>query len=504
MSFKTEVEDITLEVNDTTALDQWLKDGAWDIINRGKFTDPSKLQSFAQQKDISNNTAVVGGNLLLGVYSSEATYREIPPALKIKALDSGSIHKATLTNPVYWKENGSIYLRPTGGSSNTMSIIEIDTVNLANNKSRSDLLHFPQDMMHLLVTYASMRHIQYLIKAKTLPLDSDINLDDVKLPVMPVTFTATNNVNTWDGSAQSRVIIDNTTLAPAPIYEKPVMEQRVSFKDYVSGFDHLSSDPENLVINVKAPSVPILNSITIDSSGWTQPSFVPPIFDNPDWANTNKWIEDEEDPEMLAARVQEISAKAAEFSSLLQEAKMRFDKENTIFQSQIQESLQNAQLAGGKEGQELQKFATEQSDYQAQVSKDISQYTQKLSRYSTEMQTALTSWSKEESDKVNRFSNELQNNLNEFNEDNAEYQAKLQIAIENARLSSAGDGILMQRYANDLQTYQAEVASKVQEYSARVQARTLEYQWLQEQYVRLQNEYEKGFVPFQQPKEQKD
>ena len=120
------------------------------------------------------------------------------------------------------------------------------------------------------------------------------------------------------------------------------------------------------------------------------------------------------------------------------------------------------------------------------------------------MQTALTSWSKEESDKVNRFSNELQNNLNEFNEDNAEYQAKLQIAIENARLSSAGDGILMQRYANDLQTYQAEVASKVQEYSARVQARTLEYQWLQVQYVRFQNEYEKGFVPFQQPKEQKD
>ena len=50
MSFKTEVEDITLEVNDTTALDQWLKDGAWDIINRVKLTDPSKLQSFSKFK----------------------------------------------------------------------------------------------------------------------------------------------------------------------------------------------------------------------------------------------------------------------------------------------------------------------------------------------------------------------------------------------------------------------------------------------------------------------
>ena len=151
MSFKTEVENITDTVSDTSALNDWLKNGAWDIINRVKLTDPSKLQSFSQQKDISNNTASVGGNLLLGVYSSAAKYREISPSLKIKALDSDSIHKATLTDPVYWKENGNIYLRPTGGSSNTMSIVEIDSTNLVHSQSPSDVQYFPDDMKHLLV-----------------------------------------------------------------------------------------------------------------------------------------------------------------------------------------------------------------------------------------------------------------------------------------------------------------------------------------------------------------
>ena len=56
MSFKTEVENITDTVSDTSALNDWLKSGAWDIINRVKLTDPSKLQSFSQQKDISNNS----------------------------------------------------------------------------------------------------------------------------------------------------------------------------------------------------------------------------------------------------------------------------------------------------------------------------------------------------------------------------------------------------------------------------------------------------------------
>tara|TARA_R100000808_G_scaffold20562_1_gene44441 strand:- start:1345 stop:2850 length:1506 start_codon:yes stop_codon:yes gene_type:complete len=499
MSFKTEVENITDTVSDTSALNDWLKSGAWDIINRVKLTDPSKLQSFSQQKDISNNTASVGGNLLLGVYSSAAKYREISPSLKIKALDSDSIHKATLTDPVYWKENGNIYLRPTGGSSNTMSIVEIDSTNLVHSQSPSDVQYFPDDMKHLLVYYAAMQQIQYLLMTHKLPLDTTIDLSGISLPVLPITFTAATNLTTWDNTAQSRVVVDTSTMSAVPVYNSPIMEDRVKFSDYVSGLS--ATDPGVFSLTAEPPAVPVLNLVTIDSSSWTQPNFVAPVFEDVDWSNTNKWIEDEEDPEMLAARVQEISAKAGEFTSKLSESQMRFNKELEIYKAEIQKSVQDATFSSTKESQEIQKYQSELQQYQAEVNSEVGTYTAKMGRWTLELNTKLSAWTQEENEKIQRFSGEVQNNLNDFNEENIEYQATLQIALENARLSSAADGILMQRFKNEVESYMAEVNSKVQEFTLKLQARTLEYQWLQEQYLRVKDMYESGFVPFQAPKE---
>ena len=50
----------------------------------------------------------------------------------------------------------------------------------------------------------------------------------------------------------------------------------------------------------------------------------------------------------------------------------------------------------------------------------------------------------------------------------------------------------------------AEVNSKIQEYTGKVKSRTVEYTWLQEQYMRVKSQYESGFVPFQPPKREKD
>ena len=499
LTFKDSVQTITGTVTSSDALDKWLQDGAWDIINRVKISDPAKLQSFAQQKDVSNNTATVGDNLLLGVYSSASEYREIPAALKIKAVATDSIHASTLTNPVYWKENGNIYLRPTGGVSNVMSIVEIDSTNLINTKKPSEISYFPDRMKHLISIYASMQQLQFLMKAHSMPLDSTVDLSTITLPIMPITSTASSNMNTWDGSAQSRIIIDNSTLAAVPVYNNPIMEDRVKFTDYVSGLS--ATDPGVFSLSRISPIVPTLNTISVNTTTWVQPEFIAPVFDGVDWDNTNKWIEDEEDPEMLAARVQEISAKAGEFTSKLQESQMRYNKELEIYKAEIQKSIQDASLLSATEGLEIQKYSGELQQYQAEVNTDVQTYANIMGRWTLELNTTLSAWTQEENEKVQRFSGEIQNSLNDFNESNTEYQAKLQIALENARLSSAADGILMQRFKSEVESYMAEVNSKVQEYNAKLQARGLEYQWMQEQYLRMKNQYESGFVPFQAPKE---
>ena len=59
LTFKAQIEDLIGTTAEAASIDQWLQDGAWDIINRVKIVDPMRLQSFAKQEDISNNTASV-------------------------------------------------------------------------------------------------------------------------------------------------------------------------------------------------------------------------------------------------------------------------------------------------------------------------------------------------------------------------------------------------------------------------------------------------------------
>tara|TARA_R110002020_G_scaffold130974_2_gene292853 strand:+ start:1440 stop:3494 length:2055 start_codon:yes stop_codon:yes gene_type:complete len=519
LTFKSQIEDLIGTTAEDTSIDQWLQDGAWDIINRVKIVDPMKLQSFAKQEDITNNTASVGDNLILGVYSAASEYREIPPSLKIKALDTDSIHKATTTNPVFWRENGNVYLRPTGGVSNTMSIVKIDTSTLVNGSEFSDVINFPDSHKQLLVLFASMKELQRKMNTQTMPtitlpivasspsisgyttslptfkapssvvlpsVPSDANVDFTNLgsfptfnspiytirpfpeikynlpeqPIIPITTTASNNMSTWDGSAQSRIIVDQTTLATAPIYNKPIQEPRTPFSSYVSGIE---LDEPTLVINEQPPVAPTIVSVEVDNSAWVVPEFTSPVMDTPDWGDTNNWITVEEDPEMLASRVQEISTKGAIFSALLADAKAQFDKDNARFQSDVQKSLSDAKLLTDKEGQELSQYGQDVQLYQIKVNNAISEHQQKLTHYLEELKTSFQAWQKEETDKIARFQAESQSELNDFNEDNVEYQAKLQIAIENARLSSSADQILLTKYQNELKAYETKVGSIISE-----------------------------------------
>ena len=524
LTFKAQIEDLIGTTAEDASIDQWLQDGAWDIINRVKIVDPMKLQSFAKQEDITNNTASVGDNLILGVYSATSEYREVPPSLKIKALDTDSIHKATTTNPVFWRENGNVYLRPTGGVSNTMSVVKIDTSTLVNSSEFSAVVNFPDSHKQLLVLFASMKELQRKMNSQTMPTlvlpvvatspaitgyetelpkfnapsspvlpvspkDTSVSFtslgefpsfntpvysiktfpslyyDFPEQPIIPITTTAVNNMNTWDGSAQSRNIVDQTKLATAPVYNPPILEARTPFSSYSNGI--ALSEP-SLVINESPPIAPTLEATSVDDSSWVVPEFISPIMDTPDWSDTDNWISIEEDPEMLSSRVQEISAKAAVFSALLADSKSQFDKDNARFQSEVQKSLSDAKLLTDKEAQELSQYGQDVQLYQIKVNNVIAEYQQKLNHYTEELTTTLQTWQKEETDKIARFQAESQTELNEFNEGNVEYQAKLQIAIEDARLTSSADQILLSKYQNELKAYETKVGSIITENTTKI------------------------------------
>lgn len=297
-------------------------------------------------------------------------------------------------------------------------------------------------------------------------------------PVAPTIAATTSNLTTWDGSSSGGIVVDSELLSSAPVYLSPVIEARTAFSSYTSGLSEL--DPGVLSISSVAPVAPSSPSFTtpdissiFNPSGGKVPTFTPPIMSSPDWSDTNTWISTEEDSEMLSSRVQEIQAKVGEYSAKLQEAQAQFTKENTEYQALLQQSIQEVSVVLQKEQQEyaskLQKFQAEVSKYQADVSKEVQEYSQKVAQYQLELTTSLQSWQKEETDKISRYQSEAQNNLNEFNEDSAEYQATLQIALKNADLSSAGDGLQIQKFSAELNSYQAQVNKVITDNQAQLQ-----------------------------------
>ena len=114
----------------------------------------------------------------------------------------------------------------------------------------------------------------------------------------------------------------------------------------------------------------------------------------------------------------------------------------------------------------------------------------------------------------------MQDELNEFNQENIAFQASIQeamaefqtgnqIAISNAERSqnrqlqnSINDMKVIfddnaqsiQKFATELQEYQAEIGAQVQEYTQNLQADGVGYQWLQGQYAALKGEYDAAFA----------
>ena len=114
--------------------------------------------------------------------------------------------------------------------------------------------------------------------------------------------------------------------------------------------------------------------------------------------------------------------------------------------------------------------------------------------------------------KIGEFSAKMQNAVSSFNRDNAEYQASVQKAIQNAQLSSSDDAQKLQKYSNELSAYQAEVSTKVQEYQQNLEGDTRVWQasrqtGLQKYGSDIQNElnvFNKNNVEYQQDFQRKN
>jgi PHP family Zn ribbon phosphoesterase len=543
-------------------LSQFLTDGAKEILNvlpDGK----KRLYTTSNNLNSSSTNLTIGGSKILSVTRDDGTInqpcRVILPEMSGRASDSDDMNAASATDPVYYISNNILSVIPEPSNSNNAHVQTLAYPTVAYGDD--SITKFPDEAEYLVPIYASIKAFQNVLGNQSVSLNNSDDIStalsacnteldkistDITIPVAPALHT----INYTDASVTKADISGDV-----PTYTKPGHPTQVSFEDFFSTIDDGNpfGDSDPGVFSTSTPptlgtasfTTPAIGDITIGSFG-TAPAYTAPkvggateeltasisdgtIGTDGDFQDFSDWfevlghmIEDEEDIELAGSQLQKINSYISAYQQALQNQLNVFNDANVEYQATIQKQIEQSRLdaqdaqqeAALKLQKEVQEYQANVSEYQAEVNKDVQTYSQKLDRYKSEINLAFQAWSKTESDNLQVFQLDIQNELNEFNKENVRYQANvqaelakhnsdLQISLSNSDKNMQKliqeNNLKIQKYSNELQSYQANVGSLVQSsqgYLAEVQSRltvdTAKYSWYEKQQAKLQADYDKG------------
>ena len=151
-------------------------------------------------------------------------------------------------------------------------------------------------------------------------------------------------------------IDDDSDLRNAVVFRASAQEFEKLSSGKIVDWSDLSSPVIPSLTSVSFTSIdsavdanaPVFTTAAVSSGSvytGSAPTYVPPVINTPDFSDANTWINTEEDPEMLASRVQVINSQISEFQSNIQDSVNKFNQENVAFQAQVQESMQEIQIS---------------------------------------------------------------------------------------------------------------------------------------------------------------
>ena len=143
-----------------TELDQFCEDGVRELVNMF----PQELKNMCYTKNTFTSAAAgseaetIASKHIGSVYAGTVRCREINPKDKYKAADSGSLHFATATDPVYYVEGSKLNILPAS-SSGIYYLIADPSIDAS---AVSAISNFPNEAEYLVVIYAAIKNLEHL------------------------------------------------------------------------------------------------------------------------------------------------------------------------------------------------------------------------------------------------------------------------------------------------------------------------------------------------------
>tara|TARA_Y100000593_G_C4302266_1_gene333977 strand:+ start:371 stop:1777 length:1407 start_codon:yes stop_codon:yes gene_type:complete len=456
LTFKQRIEDLAGTIPATADGEQFIKDGAHDVTNRMLVLAPDHADLFAKDVTIADGGTTVDNTHILGVHRDSTSCRQISSASRHSAVDSGSIYYATSEDPVYYVLNSKMYVKPTGGTTVKANIIAHG--HPSNwDAGDSSIENFPEENYYQVILYAAMQVLHHRMIVAEMPT-STLTITAVPPAIPTLSTTSLNFVGT------------------APVYTTPTTT--------INGTNWATAYP-NTVSAVSAALAKITTAVN-------QAATAADKFTN---ADTDSVFGDEDT--FLTANSQLTRVKSAldqasslvngnDPSSTTDAYAAQSDEDIELVTSalnivQTEVARANAELGhwvsvGDMRVKEAKIALEEAQGYIAEVQANLSPIAMQIQEYQTKVQDAL----------------------NTFNKENTEYQAQLQVAIQDAQLEDAADSKKLSKYQAEIQDYQGKVGTEVQEFQANYQVDSqeavTEYQWMAGQLGALKQQYEASFL----------
>mgnify|MGYP003633996429 CR=1 FL=1 len=544
MDFETQIEALTgLTIGSgvtTSQLSQFLKDGVIDVTSRCVTLKPEESDKFAKaSSEQTGNGLDLNGARIVSVVRETGTdgdwrsCRQIPVDLQSRVTDSSSIHYASKFNPAFSVlDNGQISVFPVPGSSNNgfkayyVNNVPQDKGGDSLIHSHSDIKYFDDSKVYLVVIYAGIKSLDYMVDSAqdSLPSNiSDIVITSISesLPsfvtpssyVLPVKPAGANVDVSEIGSIASYIIpvFENISLGSFSSISLPNVPTKPSSTastvtlsgtepTYTKPSLTLSSSPgiANLTVPASSVSAPTIASKNTMSFETNPPNFIAPIISLTSVPTISDLSISSSAPSspVLKTITLEFSQAAPTFTAPVTSPKFydadtwintEEDSEMSAARMQVisgqiqkyQADIQNAlnefnednaayQIEFQKSVQNAQLLDKNDAQsvqlYQAELGEYQQNVNKEIQTFQQNMTKDIQLWEKERATDIQKYQADIQVALNEFNKENAEYQIEFQRSAANHKADDVFDSNKLQKYQIDITEYQALVNSSVQEY----------------------------------------
>ena len=171
--FKTQIQDIIGDFDDDVAINQFLTDGAKELINmmppllKEKCTSETTLNNSATTMDMDGVGEILYVNRLSADSGgSRIPCRKVPSMYGELSNDSNSLYKASATDPVYWILSSSdatiLNVIPTPTANQTAIVYHVAYPSITGSDD-SAIANFPDELEYLVVLYTAIKVAESLM-----------------------------------------------------------------------------------------------------------------------------------------------------------------------------------------------------------------------------------------------------------------------------------------------------------------------------------------------------